>query len=117
MSRAGINDDFDGGFVSNGFLLALYYLGVGGFLLYGGFWCWAFYMAGTAPPEKRGVLVGFVTVAVIIVASDNYGIMYKPASTLLFLVAGLVSAQRELPGAEAAEAELECEEEGEAHAA
>ena len=97
LSRAGINDDFDGGFVSNGFLLALYYLGVGGFFLYGGFWVWAFYAAGTASPEKRGVLLGFITMSAIIVAADNYGIMYKPASTLLFLVVGLAAAQRELP--------------------
>ncbi len=100
LSRAGINDDFDGGFVSNGFLLSLYYLGVGGFLLYGGFWAWAFFAAGTASPEKRGVLLGCVTMAAIIVAADNYGIMYKPASTLLFLVVGLVATRRELPDAE-----------------
>ena len=115
MSRAGINDDFDGSFVSNGFLLALYYLGVGGFVLYGSFWGWAFFVAGSASPQKRGVLLGCVTMAVIIVAADNYGIMYKPASTLLFLVVGLVAAQRELPDAE--EQELGLAEIEECHAA
>ena len=118
LSRAGINDDFDGGFVSNGFLLALYYLGVGGFLLYGGFWVWAFFAAGTASPEKRGVLLGCVTMAAIIVAADNYGIMYKPASTLLFLVVGLAAAHRELPDAETEELRATEPVEGEpAHAA
>jgi hypothetical protein len=106
LSRAGINDDFDGGFVSNGFLLALYYLGIGGFVLYGGFWVWAFMVAGTASPPKRGILLGCVTMAAIIVAADNYGIMYKPASTLLFLVVGLVAAHRELPDEETTGAEL-----------
>jgi hypothetical protein len=106
LSRAGINDDFDGGFVSNGFLLALYYLGIGGFVLYGGFWVWAFFVAGTASPTKRGILLGCVTMAAIIVAADNYGIMYKPASTLLFLVVGLVAAHRELPDEETTDTEL-----------
>lgn len=103
LTRAGINDDFEGGFVSNGFLLALYYLGIGGFLLYAGFWAWAFSAAGTASPEKRGVLLGCVSMAAVIVAADNYGIMYKPASTLLFLVVGLAAAHRELPDADAEE--------------
>lgn len=106
LSRAGINDDFDGGFVSNGFLLSLYYLGVGGFLLYAGFWAWGLHAAGRASPEKRGVLLGCVTMAAIIVAADNYGIMYKPASTLLFLVVGLAAAHRELPDEDAEETGL-----------
>lgn len=100
MSRSGINDDFDGGFVSNGFLLSLYYMGIPGFCLYCGFWGWSLYAAATASPAKRGVLMGFIVIAGIIVAADNYGIMYKPASTLLFMLAGLAAAHRELPDEE-----------------
>jgi hypothetical protein len=100
MSRSGINTDFDGGFVSNGFLLSLYYMGIPGFCLYCGFWGWSIYAAATASPAKRGVLLGFVVIAGIIVAADNYGIMYKPASTLLFMLAGLAAAHRELPDEE-----------------
>jgi hypothetical protein len=103
MSRSGIDDDFDGGFVSNGFLLSLYYMGIPGFCIYCGFWGWCVYAAATASPSKRGVLLGFIAIAGIIVAADNYGIMYKPASTLLFLVAGLAAAHRELPDEEGEE--------------
>lgn len=95
MVRAGIAEEFDSGFVSNGFLLALYYLGVGGCAVYAIFWIWAFRAAATGPRETRALMLGCVTICGIIVAADNYSLMYEPVSALLFLIVGLIAGQRE----------------------
>lgn len=96
LARSGLDGDFEGGFVSNSFLLALYYLGVGGFALYVGFWGYLLYSAATAAREFRPLACGSAVIAVITVAADNYGFMYEPAAALLFLIAGLIVAQRHL---------------------
>jgi hypothetical protein len=85
--------DFESGFVSNGFLLMLYYLGLGGFVLHAVFWGWAVHISRKFPPRSRAANCGFITVALVIVASDNYGAMYEPAIAILFLLVGLLAGQ------------------------
>lgn len=92
---------FESGFVSNGFLLMLYYLGLGGFLLHAVFWGWAAHIARKFPPRSRGAICGFIAVAIVIVAADNYGAMYEPAVALLFLIVGLMAGQWRLEFQEA----------------
>lgn len=86
--------DFESGFVSNGFLLSLYYLGVIGFVLYALFWLWALQIARSFPPPLQAPMCSFVVIAILIVAADNYGFMYEPAVSLLFLLVGLVAGER-----------------------
>jgi len=93
-AKSKLDADFETGFVSNGFLLPLYYLGVFGFVLFGLFWLWAFKRALGSPPATRGMMCGFVAMSVILVVSDNYGFIYEPAVGLLFLIVGLIAGQR-----------------------
>ena len=91
-TRAEVN--FESGFVSNGFLLALYYMGAGGFVMFLWFWWWAFQTARSFPIHLRSILCGCVVMAVIIVAADNYSFMYEPSECLLWLIVGLIGGQR-----------------------
>jgi hypothetical protein len=93
-SKANRDLNFESGLVSNGFLLALYYLGIGGFVLFGLFWVWAFSAAKRLLPPARSVVCGFVVMAIVIVAADNYSFIYEPAMGLLFLIVGLIAGQR-----------------------
>jgi hypothetical protein len=112
---------FETGFVSNGFLLALYYLGVGGFVFYALFWLWTAWSAWRLPPVRRAAACGFTVMAVLIVAADNYSFMYEPAIGLLALLAGLVGGLRHheqcADGLEALPEEPEVEPQAEPEAA
>ena len=95
-SRGKISAETATGFVSNGFLLSLYYLGALGFLLYVAFWLWALWIAWKSPPQTRAAACGIVVMALVIVAADNYSFMYEPAACFLFLVVGLIAGERHL---------------------
>ncbi len=92
-SRNRLGSHFETGFVSNGFLLPLYYLGIFGFGLFLLFWIWAFRIAFFSSVASRGVRCGFVIMSAVIVASDNYGFVYEPAICFLFLVVGLIAGE------------------------
>jgi len=87
-------DSFESGFVSNGFLLALYYMGVFGFVLFAAFWYWTLRTASARADDTRAVAIASVVTACVLVFSDNYGFIYKPAVALLFLIAGLVAGRQ-----------------------
>jgi len=93
-ARSKIDSAFESGFVSNGFLLALYYMGVFGFVLHAAFWFWTLRTANARLGDTRAVAVASIVTACILVFSDNYGFMYKPAVALLFLIAGLVAGRQ-----------------------
>jgi O-antigen ligase len=96
ISRHGQAGSSESGFVSNGFLLALYCMGIAGFFLYGFFWVWTWRLARRFPPGQRALLTSFVAMTIIIVAADNYSFMYEPAVAVLFLIASLVAGRRHL---------------------
>ena len=83
----------DSGFVSNGFVLPLYYLGIGGFVLTVGFWIWVYRTAGWSKSSRSGVLRGLVVAATVLVASDNYSFLDESAVAGLFLFAGCLVGQ------------------------
>lgn len=93
VARSQQETEFESGFVSNGFLLQLYYLGVPGFLLHGLFWAWALGLAWRFPDAWQPARVGCVVTAVLIVAADNYSVVYEPAVALLFLLVGLLAGE------------------------
>lgn len=78
------------GFVSNGFLLPLYYLGLGGALLILGFWVWVYQAAKRLPSPQRAVVLGLLAAAIVVIASDNYSFLEESAVSGLFLFAGFV---------------------------
>lgn len=78
------------GFVSNGFLLALYYLGIVGFACMVSFWIWTFRRASRFSGRVSSWMKGLVAVAILIVVSDNYSFMEETAVSGLFLFAGCV---------------------------
>jgi hypothetical protein len=93
QAHSRLDSGFETGFVSNGFLLPLYYLGVFGFLLHGAFWVWILRVANRRSGQDRAVAVACVVTAGLLIASDNYGFMYQPAVSLLFLISGLIVGQ------------------------
>jgi len=108
---------FESGFVSNSFLLAFYYMGAIGFLCYTWFWWKVFKSSLNAPGNIRGAFAGAAVVCGIIIAADNYAMMFEAAATILNLIAGLVLSERIF---DARESQLmgeqeDCEELEEAH--
>ena len=83
----------DSGFVSNGFVLPLYYLGIGGFVLTIGFWIWVYRTAGWSKSSRGGVLRGLVVAAAVLIASDNYSFLDESAVAGLFVFAGCLVGQ------------------------
>jgi len=117
-SKTQQESNFESGFVSNSFLLALYYMGAVGFLCYGWFWWKVFKSSLKAPGNMRSAFAGAAVVCGIIIAADNYAMMFEAAATTLNLIAGLLLSESILHGQEpriAEEAE-KCEELEEVHA-
>lgn len=81
------------GFVSNGFLLSLYYLGVGGLALMVSFWGWIYLSTKRMAANRGSVVRGLVVVAVAVVAADNYAFLEESAVAGLFLFAGCVAGE------------------------
>jgi hypothetical protein len=82
------------GFVSNSFLLPLYYLGIPGMLIYLSFWIWAGWTAVKLPSHQRAIPCGIVVAALIIIVSDNYAFIYEPTVAMLFIIPGLIAGAR-----------------------
>lgn len=81
------------GFVSNSFLIPLYYLGLAGFVLTLAFWIWVIRVAWGKPRSGRPLDTGVVTLAVMLIASDNYAFMDEKAVSALFLLAAIVAGR------------------------
>lgn len=79
------------GFVSNSFLLPLYYLGITGFLLTFTLWIWTLRRAMAQPKGRRALHVGGVVMAMLLIASDNYAFIVEVSVAMLFLLAALAS--------------------------
>jgi hypothetical protein len=109
---------FESGFVSNSFLLALYYMGVVGLLCYAWFWWKVFRSSLTAPSNMRNAFVGTAVVCGILIAADNYAMMFEAAATILNLIAGLILSERILDAREPRllDEQEDCNELEEAHA-
>ena len=90
MHKAKLSRKVMFGFVSNGFLLALFHLSIWGFLLYVGFWIKTFIKSLLLPKFLSKTAIPFIFVLIIIIASDNYSFLYEPVVSFLFLSAGLI---------------------------
>jgi hypothetical protein len=81
------------GFVSNSFLLALYYLGITGFILTLSFWIWTLRRALAMPIPQRALETGCVVTAMVLVASDNYAFIVEVSVAALFLLAAVAAVK------------------------
>lgn len=94
LARYGIVSVSDAlqGFVSNGFLLYLYYLGIVGFALMLAFW-WNLLRVGAKTPQLvRGICFGGVLGMIFVVFSDNHAFMAEELVTLIMTFCGGVFA-------------------------
>ena len=119
MTRTQQDSNFESAFVSNSFLLALYYMGAVGFLCYACFWWKVLKSSLTAPGNMRSAFAGTAVVCGIIIAADNYAMMLEAAATVLNLIAGLILSEAIATRMEPALTVQpgECEEAEEAYAA
>jgi hypothetical protein len=85
--------NFESGFVSNSFLLALYYMGAVGFLFYAYFWLKVLRFSLRAPPHLRSAFCGVAVVSGIIIAGDNYAMMFEAAATVLNMIGGFILSE------------------------
>lgn len=84
----------DFGFVSNGFLLPLFYLGMIGFLLTLAFWMWTARAAAGLPGTLRATGLGSVAALLVLIAADNYSFLNETVVAMLFLVGGIMAGER-----------------------
>jgi len=93
QSKTQQESSFESGFVSNSFLLALYYMGAVGLLFYAFFWWKVLRFSLRAPPQLRSAFCGTAVVCGIIIAADNYAMMFEAAAAVLNLIAGLILSE------------------------
>lgn len=84
----------DFGFVSNGFLLPLFYLGVLGFFITLAFWIWVARAAAGLPGTLRATGLGSVAALMVLIAADNYAFLNETVVAMLFLVGGVLAGER-----------------------
>jgi hypothetical protein len=85
--------DLAHGSVSNSFLIPLYFLGIAGFTLTAAFWFWVVRRAWGKPRSSRPLDMGVVTLAVLLIASDNYAFIVETTVAALFLLAAIVAGK------------------------
>lgn len=81
------------GYVSNGFLLYFYYLGISGFVLVLVFWAWTFRRALLMSKNERWLGAGCVATAMTLIASDNYAFNIEVVVSLLFLIPTIIAGK------------------------
>lgn len=81
------------GFVSNGFLLSLYYLGIFGFVLMIAFWAWVFKKAIALPHSIRPLGVGSIATSLLLISADNYPFIAEVTVSMLFVLAALIAGR------------------------
>lgn len=82
------------GFVSNGFLLPFFFLGISGFLLTLIFWSWVMRAAAGLPRTLRATGLGSVAAMMLLIFADNYSFLNETVVAMLFLVAGVIAGER-----------------------
>lgn len=80
------------GFVSNGFLLALYSFGFIGFLLVISFWAWALIRASRVPASHRHLAIGAIAGCILLYAADNTPFILEGAIFLNSFLVGAIAA-------------------------
>ena len=92
IAERGINvDGNESGFVSNSFLLALYYTGIFGFIAYVSMWFWAFRMAWTSPTSVRPLLVAFMFAGIFLTFTDNTIFKFEAITAWALFMVGVVA--------------------------
>jgi hypothetical protein len=81
------------GAASNSFLLPLYYMGIGGFVVTLWLWIWTLRKALSMPPSIRALDVASVVTTMVLIASDNYASVVKVTVAMLFLLAAIVAGR------------------------
>jgi hypothetical protein len=87
-------DANEAGFVSNSFLLSLYYTGIFGFILYVALWIWSFIAAMRASIEFRPMLVALVGAGIFLTFADNTIFKFEAITAWVALILGVVAASR-----------------------
>lgn len=80
------------GFVSNGFLLYLYYFGVFGFLVMTAFWIWVLVCGFGAAKALRPITAGAAVALVFVVFSDNHAVLAEELVNQIMILVGLTVA-------------------------
>ena len=92
IAERGVNvDGNEAGFVSNSFLLALYYTGIFGFIAYVSMWFWAFRMAWTSPTSVRPLLVAFMFAGIFLTFTDNTIFKFEAITAWALFMVGVVA--------------------------
>lgn len=81
----------DAGFVSNSFLLSLYYTGIFGFIAYVALWLWSLRTAWNAPKKFRPILVSIVIAGIFLTFADNTIFKFEAITGWVLFVLGLVA--------------------------
>lgn len=82
--------DLDQGFISNGYLLSLYYYGVIGFTLILTTWLLSVRRAWMTKGPARSPLIGASLALAFFFFADNHVLLAEELMTLIFLMAGLI---------------------------
>lgn len=93
VTKGGRGEDvgfYKAGFVSNSFLLPLYYLGIVGFAVMIVFWTRLLQRATRLPRDIRPLGIGCTIGAMILIASDNWAFLKEPGVCMLFVFGGCV---------------------------
>ena len=83
-------EGFDAGFLSNGFLLFLYYTGIIGFIVYTFFWLWMIFKSLVALNVFKAQSISIIIGLIFIIFSDNYSALDESIIKGLFFTAGLI---------------------------
>lgn len=80
------------GFVSNGYLLYIYFFGLFGFLVMAAFWVWVVYRGLVAPSRFRHITAGGGLALAFIVFADNHAVLAEELVNQMMIFVGLVAS-------------------------
>lgn len=80
------------GFVSNGYLLYIYFFGIFGFLVMAAFWIWVVHQGFVAPKAIRPITSGGALALAFIVFADNHAVLSEELLNHIMIFVGMITA-------------------------
>jgi hypothetical protein len=80
------------GFVSNGYLLYIYFFGIFGFLIMAAFWLWVVHRGFVTPKSIRPITSGGALALVFIVFADNHAVLSEELLNHIMIFIGIITA-------------------------
>ncbi|MCK1397440.1 hypothetical protein IVB45_07850 [Bradyrhizobium sp. 4] len=87
-----ISSEILDGFVSNGYLLYIYFFGLFGFLVMTAFWIWVAYRGLVAPRSVRHITTGGGIALIFIIFADNHAVLAEELLNQIMIFAGFTTA-------------------------